>query len=341
MANGEEIDRLTGFKSPAENYKNRLEETYKNENTLYNLKKVYEKNPGNFEIIAKLVQKYHSGYNLDKLVEFSKKLVKNPEEAKKLRINKISAYEFGHYALTYAAPEQVLTFVKMFPESELRVEGINNIRRFFHKPKLHDTILNIFDILLMKYPEDILIIEYYAQFCTETNTNIDNCIILIENLFKTQQEKISSGTAMFYVHLLKEKGYENKIQQLCETISHNKLTEIVYFFQRDEKYDQAFTILDHIIHKYPNNYNFLYAYGKNAVLSGKNIDLGLEHFKKCLELIPKSNQHAHALVYCERGILYELKGDFYKARVEYEEAIKLDPNYKEAKESLKKLSEKY
>ena len=63
MADGTEIDRIIGYGPPADKFKDKIEETYKSENSLLNLTRAFEKDPKNIELIVKLAQKYQRRYN--------------------------------------------------------------------------------------------------------------------------------------------------------------------------------------------------------------------------------------------------------------------------------------
>ena len=87
----------------------------------------------------------------------------------------------------------------------------------------------------------------------------------------------------------------------------------------------------------PDNYPALYQFGRAVSLSSEHIDRGMEALKKCLTLEPSPGAPGHDAAQCRLGNLWEKKGDKNAARAAYRESLALNPNFKEASESLKKL----
>ena len=67
------------------------------------------------------------------------------------------------------------------------------------------------------------------------------------------------------------------------------------------------------------------------------MDRGEQALRRCLELTPGKGEPGHAAAQWRLGVIAEKRGDRAAARSAYEEALKLDPAFAQARESLVKL----
>ncbi|HEX7630896.1 MAG TPA: tetratricopeptide repeat protein [Lacunisphaera sp.] len=105
----------------------------------------------------------------------------------------------------------------------------------------------------------------------------------------------------------------------------------------EKKYPEAFAEFDEVLKEKPDDYAALFQFGRLAALSGERLDQGLAALRRCLEQTPPENQPGHAAAHWRTGNILEKKGDKAGARAEYETALKVDPKFPQAIESLKKL----
>lgn len=108
-------------------------------------------------------------------------------------------------------------------------------------------------------------------------------------------------------------------------------------YQGQEKWDAAFETLEAALKADPDNWDALYQVGRTAALSGKRLDRGEECLKRYLTHIPSEDQAPLANTHFRLGMIYEKKANKALARAEYQAALKLDPDLKDAKEALAKL----
>ena len=110
-------------------------------------------------------------------------------------------------------------------------------------------------------------------------------------------------------------------------------------YTAEKKYDLAFAEFDEVLKATPDDYAALYQVGKLAAVSGQSLDRGLASLRRCLELpAPASpNTPGHAAAQWRLGLILEKKNDPAGARAAYEAALKLDPKFNPAADSLKKL----
>lgn len=110
-------------------------------------------------------------------------------------------------------------------------------------------------------------------------------------------------------------------------------------YTADKKYDQALAEFDEALKTAPDDYAALYQVGKLAAISGQYLDRGLASLRRCLELTPPAAPNTPGLAAAQWriGNILEKKNDPAAARVAYEAALKLDPKFSPAADSLKKL----
>ena len=106
----------------------------------------------------------------------------------------------------------------------------------------------------------------------------------------------------------------------------------------DKKFDLAFSEFADALKAEPGNYAANYQYGRLAAQTGQNLEEGLSALRRCLGQVPPRDQPGYAAADWRIGNILELKGDKAGARLSYEAALKVDPRFSKAIESLKKLN---
>lgn len=107
----------------------------------------------------------------------------------------------------------------------------------------------------------------------------------------------------------------------------------------EKKYAEAFAEFDEVLKTNPDDFAALFQIGRLAAITGQFVDRGLTSLRRCLELPAPTtpNTPGHAAAHWRLGNLLEKKKDLAAARAAYEAALKLDPNFAPATESLNKL----
>jgi tetratricopeptide (TPR) repeat protein len=105
----------------------------------------------------------------------------------------------------------------------------------------------------------------------------------------------------------------------------------------DKKYELAFGEFDQALQANPADYSALFQTGRLAAISGQQLDRGLGLLQQCLTQTPPEGQPGHAAVHWRIGNILERKSDPAGARAAYEAALRVDPKFPQAIESLKKL----
>lgn len=105
----------------------------------------------------------------------------------------------------------------------------------------------------------------------------------------------------------------------------------------EKKIDQAFSLYEETLRGHPDSYTLLYAIGRAAAQTGQHLDRGEQTLRRCLELTPGKNDPGYAPVHWRLGNIAEKRGQPAAARAAYEAALKADPGFTQAKDSLAKL----
>ena len=108
-------------------------------------------------------------------------------------------------------------------------------------------------------------------------------------------------------------------------------------FAADGKFAEAFQEFDEALQAKPGDYAALYQTGRLAAISGQQLERGLAVLRQCLAQTPPADQPGPAPVQWRIGNILEKKGDPAGARAAYEAALKIDPGFVQARDSLKKL----
>ncbi|MFQ5639594.1 MAG: tetratricopeptide repeat protein [bacterium] len=133
---------------------------------------------------------------------------------------------------------------------------------------------------------------------------------------------------------LAEAEYKSAITEFPEKI--NIRFRLGYFYQRREKFDEAFDVFEKMLADSSNNLAALYQIGRTGALSGQNLDRAEECFKQYVQH-PEEANPSKASAHWRLGMVYEHKQQKDLAREHYRMALKLEPDHKQAKKALKKL----
>ncbi len=108
-------------------------------------------------------------------------------------------------------------------------------------------------------------------------------------------------------------------------------------YAAEKKWGEAFAEFEEVLKRDPTNYLALFQIGRLAALSGERVDRGLETLRQALTLTPSAGAAGHEAAHWRLGMLLEKKGDKAGAKSAYEAALKVNPQFAQAIEALKKL----
>ncbi|MDI1251284.1 MAG: tetratricopeptide repeat protein [Lacunisphaera sp.] len=105
----------------------------------------------------------------------------------------------------------------------------------------------------------------------------------------------------------------------------------------EKKFDLAFAEFETALQQNPDDYAALFQLGRLAAITGEQTDRGLAVLRQCLGQTPPEGQPPHAAAHWRIGNILEKKGDQPGARAAYEAALRIDPKFPQAIDSLQRL----
>lgn len=169
--------------------------------------------------------------------------------------------------------------------------------------------------------------------------SVDKAIEQAEEIKKLDRMRGHMAFVRIYGH---EKKYDLQAKELLAAIETDPENielkyQLGYNYVNQEKYEEAFTHFEKMIAVNLQDMNAYYQIGRTAAISGQNLDRGIECLQYYLNHDPTEGTPSHAAAHWRLGIVYEHKQDIDAAVEEYETALKLEPEYKSAKDALTRL----
>lgn len=109
------------------------------------------------------------------------------------------------------------------------------------------------------------------------------------------------------------------------------------YYVQENNLVKAKDLFDHALMEDSANAPVYYQLGKVALLSGKDLDKGLNAFRKYLAMPLARNAPDYAYAHWRMGLIYEKLGKMDSARIEFLKSLKLNPDLQESKKALAKL----
>ena len=110
------------------------------------------------------------------------------------------------------------------------------------------------------------------------------------------------------------------------------------FYQNTGAFEKAFDLFEAMVAANPSEFGALFQIGKTGAMSGQRLDRAAEALEAYLQTTPGRNDPTLAAAHWRLGMVHERRQDRQRAKAEYETALRLDPTFKPATESLKKLT---
>jgi len=110
------------------------------------------------------------------------------------------------------------------------------------------------------------------------------------------------------------------------------------FYQNAQRWDEAFGVLDKLLAAKPDEARAHYQIGRAAALSGRQLERGERSLKLWMASPPDdATTTTKSGARYRLGMSYEKQGKRDPARVEYEEALRINPRNEDARKSLARL----
>jgi len=209
---------MIGYEPPPEEYKERLEETYRGEDTFLSLRKSHEKNPDDLETAAKLCEKYMIKYDVENAVSLAGTLLENPEKAKSIILPyeeaEVSAYEFAKYTLIYEDCAEISNFMNEFPGTILKNRVFRRLSRYYRDEGTRDIASKIYDELMPEYGSETNFISPYLYYSARYKIDTEKAMVVADKYYQQNQEKADDNFRRNYADLLLQNGDDRKAAEV-------------------------------------------------------------------------------------------------------------------------------
>lgn len=112
---------------------------------------------------------------------------------------------------------------------------------------------------------------------------------------------------------------------------------LAQLWQRAERFDSAFVLMDELIARRADAMPAYYYLGRASSLSGQRLDDGVRALHRYLSYEPREGDPPRSSAHYRLGLVYERMGDPARAKREYEASLKLEPTRGEVKKALARL----
>lgn len=114
--------------------------------------------------------------------------------------------------------------------------------------------------------------------------------------------------------------------------------ELGLFYQNNQRWSDAFMVLDRMLKRFPADPVVHFYVGRTAALSGEQLDRGERELKQIIASPPPTfSVQTMGGAHHRLGMIYEKQGRKDLARAEYQVALTIDPRNENAKKSLAAL----
>lgn len=114
------------------------------------------------------------------------------------------------------------------------------------------------------------------------------------------------------------------------------LNGLGFFHQGRKEWSGAFSAFDAAQKLDPDDQTSLYQIGRTAMLSGQQLDRGLAALNRYVTMTPGPNQPPLKWAWLRIGEIQIQRKDMAAARTAIQKSLEIDPQFKEAKEALKR-----
>jgi tetratricopeptide (TPR) repeat protein len=108
-------------------------------------------------------------------------------------------------------------------------------------------------------------------------------------------------------------------------------------WQRGERFDSSFALLDDVIQRHPDAMPAYYYYGRASSLSGQHLAEAVRALERYLAYDPHEGDPPRSSAHYRLGLVYERMGDREKAKREFEASLRLEPTRDEVRSALKRV----
>ena len=112
---------------------------------------------------------------------------------------------------------------------------------------------------------------------------------------------------------------------------------LAQLWQRGERFDSSFALMDDLIKRRPDAMPAYYYYGRASSLSGQRLPEAVRALQHYIAYEPREGDPPRSSAHYRLGLVYEHMGDREKAKGEFETSLRLEPTRDEVKAALKRV----
>ena len=149
--------------------------------------------------------------------------------------------------------------------------------------------------------------------------------------------------ASYWLHekdTLKAEYHLRVSARLDTTSDHMAKYQLGFFLVNQKRYYESAEVFEKLFQEYPDQMSALYQIGRSYVLAKDSLNKAERCFKQYLQVKPKKGSPSWAGAHWRLGMAYDLQGKKDSAIAELEEAVRLDPENKEFKQTLEEVKKK-
>lgn len=138
------------------------------------------------------------------------------------------------------------------------------------------------------------------------------------------------------------KKYDEAAREYRDAIAQAPDSLISYWglaqlWQRGERFDSSFALMDDLIRRRPDAMPAYYYYGRASSLSGQHLPEAVLALQRYVAYEPHEGDPPRSSAHYRLGLVYERMGDREKAKREFETSLRLEPTRDEVKGALRRV----
>ena len=138
------------------------------------------------------------------------------------------------------------------------------------------------------------------------------------------------------------KSYDEAAREYRDAIARAPDSLISYWglaqlWQRGERFDSSFALMDDLIKRQPDAMPAYYYYGRAASLSGQHLPEAVAALERYIAYEPEEGEPPRSSAHYRLGLVYERMGERDKAKREFETSLRLEPTRGEVKAALRRV----
>jgi tetratricopeptide (TPR) repeat protein len=138
------------------------------------------------------------------------------------------------------------------------------------------------------------------------------------------------------------KDYDQAAREYRDAIARAPDSLISYWglaqaWQRGERFDSSFALMDDLIERRADAMPAYYYYGRAASLSGQHLPEAVAALERYIAYEPQEGEPPRSSAHYRLGLVYERMGEREKAKQEFETSLRLEPTRGEVKTALRRV----